>query len=234
MSKYALLLLLCGFSFSAQSQNTQLQTKKIDSLNRIRRILQFEYDSAFKAFQDENKELITELSSIDSLILAIKTPTSTSKNKTVERVNPPSTPKSTTNTEPTTKTETASKTEPKATSTNPDTPAPEMMTEIEVLKSEHHYGTINDGDVVKYTFIVKNIGAGDLLIKDVKVSCGCTVPDWSKDAIKSGESTNIFVTFNSKDKGLKGTTYEYASKITVVANTEPKETYLVLRGLIKK
>lgn len=108
------------------------------------------------------------------------------------------------------------------------------VTTIAVDIEEFKYGTINEGDLVRHTFMVTNTGLHILLIKDVKVSCGCTVPQWSDKAIAPGATTPIEVTFNSAGKGLKGSTLEYASKITMVANTEPAETYLVLRGFIKK
>src|SRR5260370_15488908 len=41
-------------------------------------------------------------------------------------------------------------------------------------------GTVEEGTVLKYRFMVTNPGDADLEIKQVKPSCGCTVPHWDK------------------------------------------------------
>lgn len=71
---------------------------------------------------------------------------------------------------------------------------------IEFDKTFHDFGTINEGEVVSTVFMVKNIGTGDLVIVNAAGSCGCTVPEFEKGAIKPGESTPIKVTFDSTNK----------------------------------
>lgn len=77
--------------------------------------------------------------------------------------------------------------------------------ELSFEKQEHDFGTIKQGDKVTYEFKFKNTGQADLLISDAKGSCGCTVPEYPKDALKPGESGVIKVSFNSAGKSGKQT-----------------------------
>lgn len=65
---------------------------------------------------------------------------------------------------------------------------------------EHDFGTITEGDKVHYSYKVSNAGTADLVISEVKPSCGCTVPDYTKTPIKPGETGDISVTFDSTGK----------------------------------
>jgi len=64
----------------------------------------------------------------------------------------------------------------------------------------HDFGTIIEGEMVVCYFDYKNIGEGDLLIKSVTATCGCTTPDWNKAPLKSGESDRLKVVFNSSGR----------------------------------
>jgi len=73
-------------------------------------------------------------------------------------------------------------------------------TQITFEQSEHDFGTITQGDKVTYDFKFKNTGKSELLIKDAKGSCGCTVPEYPKDPISPGQEDIIKVSFNSAGK----------------------------------
>ncbi len=81
--------------------------------------------------------------------------------------------------------------------------------------TEHDFGDINQGDKVSYDFEFKNTGGSDLLISNAVGSCGCTVPQYPKEAIKPGASGKIMVTFNST--GKHG---EQHKSVTLSTNTE--------------
>lgn len=78
-------------------------------------------------------------------------------------------------------------------------------TEMTFVTEKHDFGTIVQGDKVVYDFKFKNSGNSDLVITDAKGSCGCTVPEYPKDAIKPEESGVIKVSFNSTGKSGKQT-----------------------------
>lgn len=67
-------------------------------------------------------------------------------------------------------------------------------------ETEHDFGTIVAGDVVKYTFAFTNTGDAPLVITDTRTSCGCTVPSWPKESIAPGEKGEMTVQFNSTGK----------------------------------
>ena len=92
---------------------------------------------------------------------------------------------------------------------------------------EYDFGTITEGEVVETTFKVTNSGKTDLVISDAKVTCGCTVPVWPKEAIKPGEKKDIRVRFNSN--GKKG---RQQKNITLITNTESGREILTLKGMV--
>lgn len=99
---------------------------------------------------------------------------------------------------------------------------------IEFKDSVYNFGTISQGQVVKYVFHFKNTGKSSLVLQDVRPTCGCTVPkNWPKDPIAPGESGKIEVAFDSAGKQGKVT-----KSIRVVANTKPTITVLKLEGTI--
>ncbi len=73
-------------------------------------------------------------------------------------------------------------------------------TTIQFDSTHHSFGTIKDGDKVKYAYHFKNTGTNPLLISNVSASCGCTVPSFPKEPIAPGGEGDIMVEFNSKGK----------------------------------
>jgi len=66
--------------------------------------------------------------------------------------------------------------------------------------TKHSFGTINEGDVVKFAYHFKNTGQHPLLITRTDVSCGCTTPSFPKEPIAPGGEGDILVQFNSSGK----------------------------------
>jgi hypothetical protein len=64
----------------------------------------------------------------------------------------------------------------------------------------HDFGLIFQGEKVSYVFRFKNIGKGNLIIKDASASCGCTVPKFSKKPVATGEYGEIEVVFDSNHR----------------------------------
>jgi hypothetical protein len=68
-------------------------------------------------------------------------------------------------------------------------------------KKSHDFGNIMQGDKVEHTFHFTNTGNEPLIITNVQVSCGCTVPKgWPRDPIPPGGTGQITVSFNSAGK----------------------------------
>ena len=49
-------------------------------------------------------------------------------------------------------------------------------TKIGFPEVQWDFGTINQGDIVKHDFVITNEGENDLILKEVKPTCGCTAP----------------------------------------------------------
>jgi len=77
---------------------------------------------------------------------------------------------------------------------------PEDYPVIELDSKEFDFGTIKQGDKVEHIFKFKNTGKNDLTVIEVRPSCGCTAPEWTKTPVKKGESGEIKIIFNSTGK----------------------------------
>ena len=62
------------------------------------------------------------------------------------------------------------------------------------------FGDIKQGESVDYVFQFINTGSEPLIISNAKGSCGCTVPEWPKEAIPPNGMGEIAVQFNSGEK----------------------------------
>lgn len=71
---------------------------------------------------------------------------------------------------------------------------------ISVAKNHHDFGTIVEGEVVTHQFEVKNTGTAELVISQVRASCGCTAAKPEKMNLKPGEKTFVKVEFNSENR----------------------------------
>lgn len=114
------------------------------------------------------------------------------------------------------------------------TPVPTgPLTSLKFDEETYDWGKVMDGDKVTHVYKFKNTGNEPLIISNAKGSCGCTVPEWPKDAIAPGKSGEIKVVFDSKGKGAVGGK-EDSKRVTITANTDPVETYLTIKGKIDK
>ena len=105
----------------------------------------------------------------------------------------------------------------------------DFTTTMEFEETTFDFGTIISGEKVSYFAEFTNTGDKPLVIKSAKGSCGCTIPQWPKDPIMPGETSQILVEFNSKGKHGKT-----SKRVTITANTEPAQTYLTVTGTIEK
>jgi hypothetical protein len=88
-------------------------------------------------------------------------------------------------------------------------------------------GQVKEGQVASHVFVVKNDSAQVLQIKSVLPSCGCMTAKIDQEALGSGESANLDVSFNSH--GYSGNVQQFVylntdspdkpvTKFTVKAN----------------
>lgn len=72
---------------------------------------------------------------------------------------------------------------------------------MSVDKESHDYGEIEKGADPYCEFTITNKGSEPLIISNAKGSCGCTVPEWSKEPILPGESSVMKVKYDTKRVG---------------------------------
>ncbi len=90
----------------------------------------------------------------------------------------------------------------------------------------YNFGEANQGDKVKYDFVLQNNGESDLIIRELKAACGCTVIEPKKTIISPGNKTKISIVFDSR--GFLG---KIRKTVTVITN-DPKnyKQYLQIEG----
>ena len=72
---------------------------------------------------------------------------------------------------------------------------------IELKETEFDFGKIPEGKPVTHVFTFTNIGKTPMSLDNVQASCGCTTPEWSKDAVAPGETSKITVGYNAASEG---------------------------------
>ena len=72
--------------------------------------------------------------------------------------------------------------------------------QIEFAELEHDFGRVSEGERVGWYFSYENTGGSDLVIKNVRATCGCTVPQFSKKPLPPGKKDNLQVIFDSSGK----------------------------------
>lgn len=101
--------------------------------------------------------------------------------------------------------------------------APQTPSQLKWEKETHDFGTIEKGKPVSYEFVFTNTTGKDVTIKDVKASCGCTSPNWTKTVVKAGEKGSVTATFNAAAQG------PFQKQVTVYSseeNTQPKVLFI--------
>lgn len=97
-----------------------------------------------------------------------------------------------------------------------------------IIKETHYdFGKIPLGKPVTHTFEVVNSGKLPLQIENVQASCGCTTPEWSKEAIAPGAMQQIQVGYNAAVSGV------FEKTITIFYNSG-KTKQLNIKGEVWK
>ncbi len=98
---------------------------------------------------------------------------------------------------------------------------------IEFAYTEYDYGTITQGGDGTSEFEFKNTGNEPLILSDVKSTCGCTVPSWPREPVKSGESAKIIVSYRTTRVG------PINKSITVSSNAASGPVVLRIKGNVE-
>lgn len=93
-------------------------------------------------------------------------------------------------------------------------------------KTVHDFGTFNEADgSVTATFEFVNTGNEPLFITNVKASCGCTSPEWSKEPVQPGGKGYVKAAYNPAKRPGK-----FNKSITVTTNEFQPTSVLRIMG----
>jgi len=112
----------------------------------------------------------------------------------------------------------------KSTVNKPVTDAP---AQIDFKKTTYDFGVIPPDYEGRCEFEFQNISDVPLLINDVKTSCGCTSPDWTKKPVQPGEKGTINIKYSAGSKGV------FVKSISVYSNAKNSPFMLFIRGEVK-
>lgn len=102
------------------------------------------------------------------------------------------------------------------------------LTSVAFEHQEYDFGSIQQGEIVSYTFTYTNSGENDLVVYTVETDCGCTVPKYGTKPLKPNEKGEIEVQFNSS--GYRG---NQIKKVRMYINSEPSEYELRIFSFVE-
>ncbi|MDR0559334.1 MAG: DUF1573 domain-containing protein [Prevotellaceae bacterium] len=99
---------------------------------------------------------------------------------------------------------------------------------IEFEETTHDFGEISEeiGTAV-HVFKFKNTGDKPLVISNVGTSCGCTVPNWTKEPVKPGSTGEIVANYKP---GIGS----FNKSLTVSTNASTSAVHLYIKGNVVK
>ncbi|KAA6331441.1 hypothetical protein EZS27_019949 [termite gut metagenome] len=91
----------------------------------------------------------------------------------------------------------------------------------------HDFGTFSEKEpVVSYEFKFTNVGNMPLVIHQAIASCGCTVPEYTKEPIFPGKTGTVQITYNGTGK-VPG---HFKKSITLRTNGKTEMLRLYIEG----
>jgi hypothetical protein len=107
----------------------------------------------------------------------------------------------------------------------------EKGAEIKFEKLTHNFGEFSSkSPVVTCVFKYENVGDAPLVINQAIGSCGCTVPEYTKEPVKPGEKGEIKVTYNGTGKRPG----HFSKTVTVHTNSKAGVVRLTIEGEMKE
>lgn len=98
---------------------------------------------------------------------------------------------------------------------------------IKFLEMEYDFGSVIEGELATHLFYFENQGSDSLKLSSVQPSCGCTSPNWPRQAFMEGETGEIKVTYNSQ-----GRLGQFYKSIQVTSNGSEQPLNLIIKGVV--
>jgi hypothetical protein len=102
-------------------------------------------------------------------------------------------------------------------------------TEVKIDNPKQSFETVDQGEVLRFKYMVTNVGSVPLLLKDYDVECSCTSAEYVTEPILPGKSATILVAFDTKSA------YERQDRtVEVLANVKGGFIKLRFKGNVRK
>jgi len=94
---------------------------------------------------------------------------------------------------------------------------------------QHNFGTFKEeAGIQTTTFEFTNKGEVPLILNNVRASCGCTTPKWTREPVAPGKKGAIQVSYNPKNRPGS-----FRKSITVQSNAETPVVRLTISGVVE-
>lgn len=98
----------------------------------------------------------------------------------------------------------------------------ELQSKIVFPETQHDFGVVQEGKKVEYTFKFTNMGNGNLEIKDIKTSCGCTAALVSSEKLEPGQNGTLKIELDTTNRLGR------MSRTITVTSNDPSEPQKIL------
>jgi hypothetical protein len=98
--------------------------------------------------------------------------------------------------------------------------------EFKFEKELINYGKIKKGENGKRIFEFTNVGNAPLIIKEIKTSCDCAVPEKPEKPIMPGEEATITVSYDTSKTG------GFSKEIIIFSNAKESIKKIKIKGFI--
>jgi hypothetical protein len=100
---------------------------------------------------------------------------------------------------------------------------------ISVDKTIYDFGTVSStGEPVKATFVITNNTEESITLAEVKASCGCTTPSWTKTPIEPGKTGEVVAAYNPK-----GHAGSFEKTLIIRATEIPEPVKVTIKGIVE-
>lgn len=94
---------------------------------------------------------------------------------------------------------------------------------------DHDFGEINEADgYAEHTFNFVNIGDTPIKITQVKASCGCTTPGWTKEEVLPGDSGFVMARYNPRNRPGR-----FRKSLRITSSDPNSNQTLYIMGVVK-
>ena len=90
------------------------------------------------------------------------------------------------------------------------------------------FGQVKEGETATHQFKFTNTGDAPIVLSQVRASCGCTTPSWTKEPVAPGQTGVITAAYNSA--GRPGA---FNKTITVLSNAKEASKVITIKGVVE-